>query len=195
MKILLAEDDDILRRIIAQMLRKLGYEVRETANGEEAWTVLLAESIRIVISDWMMPVVDGLALCRRIRGDPAARYVYFVLLTVQDATDENKRLAADAGVDDFLTKPLNPTDLWLRIRVAERIVAATARVRELEELLPICTYCKKVRSDGTYWQQIESYLREHTGSRLSHSICPECYQSVVLPQLQAQGIRPPSPLP
>lgn len=192
MKILVAEDDHVLRRVIARSLSALGHHVLEAADGEEAWLRLRAEPIRIVISDWIMPAPDGLELCRRIRRDPAARYVYFILLTVKDATEANKHEAADAGVDDFLTKPLNSSELWLRLRVAERLIAATARVRELESLLPICTYCKKIRGDGNSWQQIESYLREHTDSKLSHSICPDCYQNVVIPQMRADGIQPPA---
>jgi sigma-B regulation protein RsbU (phosphoserine phosphatase) len=192
MKILAAEDDDILRVILTRTLRKLGHEVVEAADGRTAWDRFQAEPVRIVVSDWMMPHVSGLELCQRIRARDAADYTYFILLTVQDATEENKRKAADAGVDDFLVKPLNATDLWLRLRVAERIIHGTTRIRQLEGLLPICGYCKKIRNDQDYWQQIESYVREHTGAKLSHSICPDCYERVVIPQLKSAGI-PPAP--
>jgi sigma-B regulation protein RsbU (phosphoserine phosphatase) len=192
MKILAAEDDDVLRTVLAHTLRKLGHEVVEAVNGEDAWARLQTTPFRIVVSDWMMPKVSGLELCQRIRARESADYVYFILLTVLDANEENKRKAADVGVDDFLVKPLNPTDLWLRLRVAERIIHCASRVRQLEELLPVCGYCKKVRNDQDYWQQIESYIREHTGAKLSHSICPDCYERVVIPQLKAAGI-PPAP--
>lgn len=191
MRILVAEDDPILRVIVTQTLRKLGHGVVAAADGEEAWTHLQQEPLRIVVSDWMMPRLDGLALCRRIRADAGREYVYFIVLTVQDATEVNRRVAADAGVDDFLTKPLNPTDLWLRLRVAERIIACSTRVRELERLLPICSYCRKVRDDRDYWQQIENYLREQVGSRFSHSVCPDCYERTVVPRLRAAGLNAP----
>ncbi len=191
MKILAAEDDPVLCLILAQTLRKLGHEVVEAADGQMAWDCLQKDPARIVVSDWMMPFIDGLELCRRIRACDTQDYTYFILLTVQDATEENKRKAADAGVDDFLTKPLNPTDLWLRLRVAERIIHCASRVRQLEGLLPICSYCKKIRNDRDYWQQIEGYFREQTGARFSHSICPDCYQRVVIPQLKSAGLNAP----
>lgn len=190
MKILAAEDDPVLLRVLVQTLRKLGHEVVEAADGRAAWAALQASPVRIVVSDWMMPGLDGLELCRRIRARESPDYIYFILLTVQDATAENKRKAADAGVDDFLVKPLNPVDLWLRLRVAERIIHSATRISQLEGLLPICSYCRKVRNDHNYWQQIEGYVREHTGARLSHSICPDCYERVVIPQLKSAGIRP-----
>jgi DNA-binding response OmpR family regulator len=131
-----------------------------------------------------MPGVDGLELCRRIRRRVDAEYVYFILVTARDATKENQEEAADAGVDDFLTKPLDVSELWTRLRVAERILRYTTQVRQLEELLPICSYCKKIRDDRNYWQQIEGYISERTGSDFSHSVCPDCYSRVVLPELE-----------
>lgn len=140
--------------------------------------------VRVVVSDWMMPRLDGLGLCQRIRSRIDGEYVYFILLTSSNATEENQRAAADAGVDDFLTKPLNVTELWTRLRVAERILRYTTQVRQLEKLMPICTYCKKIRDDQNYWQQIEGYINERTGSEFSHSICPDCYTRVVVPELE-----------
>ena len=188
--VLAAEDDDVLRLVLAMTLRKLGHEVVEAANGQIAWECLQANPIRIVVSDWMMPLVSGLELCQRIRARATNDYTYFILLTVQDATEENKRKAADAGVDDFLVKPLNATELWLRLRVAERIVRCASRVRQLEGLLPICSHCRKIRNDQDYWQQIEGYFQEHTGAKFSHSVCPDCYERIVVPEMKSAGITP-----
>jgi phosphoserine phosphatase RsbU/P len=196
MKVLTVEDDEIARTILRQALRKLGHEVIEAFDGEEAWTRLQAEPVRVVVSDWMMPNLDGLDLCRRIRARKSEDYVYFILLTVRDASDQNQRAATDAGVDDFLTKPLALQELWMRLQVAERILRYTTRVHQLEQMLPICSYCKKVRNDSNYWQQIESYIKERTGSDFSHSVCPDCYQRIVLPDIQnaikSAGKQPPT---
>ncbi|MCC6415225.1 MAG: response regulator [Opitutaceae bacterium] len=183
-KVLAVEDDAVARRVLVQALTKLGHEVIAAADGEEAWQLLQAEPIRLVVSDWMMPGLDGLELCRRIRERPREDYVYFILLTGVDATEQNQREAADAGVDDFLTKPLKFNELWMRLRVAGRILGYTRQVRQLEELMPICSYCKKIRDDQNYWQQIEGYINERTGSEFSHSVCPDCYQRVVLPEIE-----------
>ncbi len=68
--------------------------------------------------------------------------------------------------------------------IGERILKYTTQVRQLEELLPICSYCKKIRDDKNYWQQMEGYINERTGSEFSHSICPDCYQRVIVPELE-----------
>jgi len=195
-KILAVEDDVVSRAVLRTALRRLKHDVIEAVDGEDAWVKLQAEPVRVVVSDWMMPRADGLDLCRRIRAQRGKDYTYFILLTSRDATEENQRAAADAGVDDFLTKPLDLPELWTRLRVAERILHYTTQVRQLEELLPICSYCKKIRDDQNYWQQMEGYINERTGSEFSHSVCPDCYTRVVIPELEqvkaAHAAKPPT---
>ncbi|PTX95511.1 response regulator [Opitutus sp. ER46] len=183
MKILAVEDDAVARAVLRQALRRLGHDVIEAHDGDAAWNLLNDDVVRVVVSDWVMPRADGLELCRRIRERTGVEYIYFILLTGLDATNDNQRTAADAGVDDFLTKPLNVAELWTRLRVAERILRYTTQVRQLEQMLPICSYCKKIRDDQNYWQQIEGYISERTGSDFSHSVCPDCYERVVIPEI------------
>ena len=85
----------------------------------------------------------------------------------------------DAGVDDFLPKPLDREAITMRLRVAERIVEFATQLRQLKELLPICMYCKKIRDDENYWHAVESYISQQTGSNFSHGICPECFEKHV----------------
>ncbi|MDE3084344.1 MAG: response regulator [Verrucomicrobiota bacterium] len=184
MNILAVEDDVTARKILRQALHKLGHTVLEASDGEEAWKHLESGNVRVVVSDWSMPRLDGLDLCRRVRARPTNDYVYFILLTALSASDVNQRSAADAGVDDFLTKPLDTPELWMRLRVAERILRYATQVHQLEAFLPICSYCKKIRDDHNYWQQIEAYINARTGTDFSHSVCPDCYQRVVLPELE-----------
>jgi CheY-like chemotaxis protein len=194
-KILAVEDDPVARAILHQALLRLGHEVVDAADGAEALRLLEKEPVRVIVSDWMMPEMDGLALCRAVRGRVQADYVYFILLTSRTADVDNQREAIEAGVDDFLSKPLNAQDIWMRLRVAERILRYATEVRQLEAFLPICGYCKKVRDDQNYWQQIESYINERTGTDFSHSVCPDCYQRVVMPELEklrAAAPKPPS---
>ena len=193
MKILAVEDDAVARAVLRKALQRLGHDLIEAPDGEAAWELLQTESVRVVVSDWMMPNTDGLDLCRRIRARPGKDYIYFILLTSRDATEENSRAAADAGVDDFLTKPLDLPELWTRLRVAERILHYTTQVRQLEELLPICSYCKKIRDDKNYWQQMEGYINERTGSEFSHSVCPDCYQRIVIPEIEKLKVTAASP--
>jgi len=184
LKILTVEDDLVARKILVQALHRLGYKTAEATNGEEALSVIEHEPVRVIVSDWLMPGIDGLELCRQIRRRVNTEYTYFILLTSREADPTNQREAIDAGVDDFLTKPLDMQELWMRLRVSERILKFTTQVRQLEAFLPICSYCKKVRDDQNYWQQIEGYINERTGSEFSHSICPDCYQRVIIPELE-----------
>ncbi len=193
MKILAVEDDAVARAVLRKALHRLGHDVVEAHDGDAAWRQLQTEPVRVVVSDWMMPHSDGLELCQRIRRRTGQEYIYFILLTSRDATEENSRAAADAGVDDFLTKPLDLAELWTRLRVAERILGYTKQVRQLEELLPICSYCKKIRDDRNYWQQMEGYISERTGSDFSHSVCPDCYTRVVLPEIEKLHVAPAAP--
>lgn len=195
MKILAVEDDAVARAVLRQALLRLGHEVVEARDGAEALKVLAKEPVRIVVSDWMMPELDGLGLCRAVRERLNADYVYFILLTSREADVDNQREAIDAGVDDFLTKPLDLQEIWMRLRVAERILRYATEVRQLEAFLPICGYCKKVRDDQNYWQQIESYINERTGTDFSHSVCPDCYQRVVVPELEKLRASAPSAVP
>jgi uncharacterized protein with PIN domain len=87
-------------------------------------------------------------------------------------------------VDDFMTKPIDMAALWMRLRVAERVIKYTTQLHRLEEMMPMCSYCKKIRDDSNYWQQIETYINERTGTEISHSVCPDCYKRVVLPELE-----------
>ena len=185
MKILAVEDDIVARKILVQALHRLGHDVIEAKDGHEALAHLEREPARVIVSDWIMPGIDGLELCRQVRARVNSEYVYFILLTSREADHANQREAIEAGVDDFLKKPLDLQELWMRLRVSERILRYATQVQQLEAFLPICSYCKKVRDDQNYWQQIEGYINARTGSEFSHSVCPDCYTRVIVPELEA----------
>ena len=190
MKILAVEDDPVASLMIEALLKSMGHEVILAADGNDALAALQRTPVRVVVSDWQMVGGDGLELCRKIRAMPGD-YVYFILLTQHEATDGNERLAMQAGVDDFLTKPVRPRDMRMRLHVAERILGYTQQVKQLETFLPICGYCKKIRDDKNYWEQVETYISKHTGSQFSHGVCPDCYQNVLLPEMTRLGISDP----
>jgi PleD family two-component response regulator len=185
MKILIAEDEAVSARVLKLLLEKEGHGVVVAGDGEAAWGRYQEEPVRVIISDWAMPGMDGLQLCRKVRELPRRDYTYFILLTGADTGRENLRLAMDSGVDDFLSKPIDREVLSMRLRVADRILDYARQIRVLKELLPICMYCKRIRDDGDYWQQVESYIHAHTGSNFSHGICPDCFSR----EFPAQGVR------
>lgn len=174
MKVLIAEDDRTNRALLQGSLMKLGYEVIETVNGASAWDALGRTGARIVVSDWVMPDIDGLELCRRVRARKEAPYVYFILLTGKMLGAGHYAKAMDEGVDDFLTKPLDVDALRIRLKVAERIVQLTERVRTLEGILPMCAYCRRIRDERGAYQNLEDFVSDKTTAQFSHGVCPEC---------------------
>ncbi len=179
MKILLVEDDPVSLKILQLTLQQFGHEVVTATDGAMAWEAFDREPVRVVISDWMMPQIGGLELCQRIRNRPRTEYTYFILVTAINTGRDNLRQAMDAGIDDFLAKPLDREAVMMRLRVAERILEFTTQIRVLKELLPMCMYCKRVRADRDFWSRVESYIHAQTGSHVSHGICPECFTQQV----------------
>src|SRR5256886_3163544 len=121
MDILVADDDRTARFLLSSTLIELGHSVTEATNGCDAWEAWKREHHQLVISDWMMPGIDGLELCRRIRAEEASGFAYIVLITAR-AGKANYLDAMDSGVDDFLRKPFERDRLIARVRVAMRIL-------------------------------------------------------------------------
>jgi DNA-binding response OmpR family regulator len=119
MKILVVDDDAISRDTLAEMLRKHRYGVVTAASGREALEILVQGDCRMVISDWVMPEVNGPTLCRAIRKGEFSSYVYIILLTVRKSHEDVVE-GLSAGADDFMTKPFYPSELRVRIRAGER---------------------------------------------------------------------------
>ena len=121
MKILIAEDDRDSRELLCWILVKLGYQVVATKNGKEAWEAFRRGRFRLVISDVLMPEIDGLELCRRIRKHKQSKYTYVIMITALIGKKDYLE-GMEAGADDFVTKPFDPDELKARLRVAERII-------------------------------------------------------------------------
>lgn len=131
MKVLIAEDNLVSRRMLETFLRKWGYDIVITTNGREAWEVLQEpEAPNLVISDWMMPDMDGLELCRRIREMERAEYIYFIILTSK-GKKEDVITGLEAGADDYLIKPFNQDELKYRVKIGERIIELERRILRL----------------------------------------------------------------
>jgi phosphoserine phosphatase RsbU/P len=134
-KILIADDDSIPRRLLHAALVKAGHEVVSTCDGVEAWQALQqADAPRLVILDWLMPGLDGVEICRRVRQRDAAPYTYLLLLTSKDRK-EDLITGLEAGADDYLTKPFDPQELQVRLRTGQRILdLQTALLTSLDQL-------------------------------------------------------------
>jgi len=196
-RILIAEDDRVSRRLLEARLLKDGHEVVLAEDGAQAWEALQKDpSILLAILDWNMPGLTGPEICQSVRQIQTDQPPYLILLTSRD-TREDIVSGLQAGANDYVTKPFDFDELRARVQVGERVIQlqksvadhvkelenALANVKMLQGLLPICLYCKKIRDDQNYWQQLDKYVAEHTKARFSHGICPECYEKVVKPEL------------
>lgn len=198
MKVLIAEDDLTTRHRLEKILTRWGYEAVVCSDGKQAWEELQdTNAPRLAILDWMMPEMDGVEVCRCLRKIDTQDPVYVILLTARGKW-ENIVCGLDAGADDYIVKPFEPGELQARIRVGCRVLQLQSKlvnhikelqdsiqhVKTLQGFLPICSYCKKIRDDNNYWQKIEKYISEHSDTRFTHSVCPECYERCVKPELE-----------
>ena len=199
MKVLIADDDAVTRRLLETTLKSWGYEVCTATDGVEALRILEERLCpEMALLDWQMPGKDGPEVCRDIRARPQTLPVYIILLTSVGGR-QNLIQGLQSGADDYVTKPFDRDELRARLEVGRRIVElqlslaarvqqledALARVKQLQGLVPICSYCKKIRNDRNYWQQLESYLSDHSEAQFSHGICPECYEKIVKAELHS----------
>ena len=188
-RVLIADDDERPRQLLAHYLKNWGFHVTACRDGNEALQMLEAEHAPVLaLIDWKMPGLEGVEICRRLRGRPGRhRYTYIILVTGQS----DAAAGLEAGADDFVTKPYNVDELRARLTVGQRVIGLERRLAEhIEKLrealdqigqLPdvgamvcICPECKRARDGQKHWQPVETYLHEHTGANLMHQTCPDC---------------------
>ncbi|MCE9561455.1 MAG: response regulator [Planctomycetes bacterium] len=190
MRILIADDETVSRTILERTIKSWGHEAVSAADGLLAWEVLQRDDApKLAILDWMMPGLEGPAVCRLARDLRRTVPTYTILLTAKDNPDDIVA-GLESGADDYVTKPFNRAELQSRIRVGERVVGlqmgladrvreleeSLARVRVLQGLLPVCAWCKRIRNDQDYWQSVEEYMVEVTDCKITHGICPACLE-------------------
>ena len=208
MNVLVADDHDVNRKLLRTILAAEGYHVFEAANGVDALNVLETATAPLVgLIDWEMPKMEGIEVCQQARLRQTTTPLFLILVTVRDSK-QDVVAGLLAGANDYITKPFDKTELLARVKVGTQMVnlqqTLTERVDELKEalfnvkqlsgLLPICSYCKKIRDDQNYWQQVESYVGKHSEAKFSHSICPTCYEEHIKPQMIQLGVDPDAPI-
>jgi sigma-B regulation protein RsbU (phosphoserine phosphatase) len=192
MQVLIAEDDRVTGELLARTLKRWDHPTTLVGDGAQAWEFLRTSAApTLAILDWMMPEMDGPEICRRVRAELGLANMYLLLVTARESPGDIVA-GLDAGADDYIVKPFDPEELRARVAVGVRVLAlqqklaerveelqaALSNVKQLRGLLPICSYCKRIRGDDQYWQQVEGYVAEHSDAQFSHGICPSCYVKV-----------------
>jgi phosphoserine phosphatase RsbU/P len=191
-QVVIAEDDRVTGEILARTLQRWNYATTLVGDGADAWARLhAATEPTLAILDWMMPGMDGPEVCRRVREELPLANMYLLLVTARESRGDVVA-GLDAGADDYVIKPFDPEELRARVAVGARVLAlqqklaervaelqtALSNVKQLRGLLPICSYCKRIRGDDQYWQQVEGYIAAHSDAQFSHGICPSCYATI-----------------
>lgn len=199
MRILIAEDDPISGKVMELLLKKNGHETVLATDGSMALEMLgQQDSPDLALLDWMMPGIEGVEVCRRIKQEESTKGKYIIMVTAREQKDDLIQ-ALNSGADDYLVKPVNKEELFARISVGQRILGlqqelrdkieklqeAKSTIKELNGLIPICSYCKKIRSDQNFWEQVESFVSNNSDAVFTHSICPECYEKKAVKSLDA----------
>lgn len=155
-KVLVVDDDELSLEMLENTLFQGGYDVTVAHNGCEAMEYVRTGQFHLVVSDWEMPEMSGLDLCRSIRERGRSRYIYVILLTSRAGTN-NVVEGLSAGADEFLTKPFDPQELFVRLRVGERILSLESRD------ITIFTLAKLAESrdleTGTHLERMREYCR------------------------------------
>ena len=156
MHILAVDDDELALMVIERDLVRAGYQVTTARDGREALEILRRGEVRMVISDWNMPGLNGISLCQAIRGEDSNRYIYCILLTANDSA-EHAVIGLSAGADDFMSKPFNPAELIFRVRAGERVLMLESHNAALFEIAKLAE--SRDPESGAHVDRVQSYSR------------------------------------
>ena len=188
-RVLVAEDDFIVSKEITRALKKIGYkQIGMASDGEEA--IEMTQKLRpdIILMDIKMPKLDGLRAAAKIQESCPTPVV---VLTAHESQAMVKK-ASKMGVSSFLTKPPKVNEIERAViialarhkdfmelrRVNKKLKKAMDEIKTLKGFIPICAWCKKIRNDEGYWEQLDIYIRKHSEAEFSHSICPKCKKKI-----------------
>lgn len=193
MLIYVVDDDAINLKLMKTVLNQSGFDnVLLFSSGESMLNELDTTHPDLILLDIMMPGLSGYDVIHRVKTHTKCAHVPIIMVTAAPLEDDMEplRRSFELGAMDYIAKPLSSIELVMRVQSALRLERqrqqleyAADKIRSLERLLPICSYCKKVRDDRNYWQDVEVYITAHTDAQFSHSVCPNCYERHIKPQL------------
>ncbi|MCD4650799.1 MAG: response regulator [Candidatus Cloacimonetes bacterium] len=187
------DNDPSIVQLIEELLKEANFtRINGFHSGQDVLKAMGSCKPDIILSDIFMPGMDGYELCRLIKEDKRFSRIPIIMITAAPMFDsEPLRKSFESGAVDFISKPISRIELTARVTSSLRLefqrqelVQALSEVKTLEGLLPICSYCKKIRNDKDYWEEIEAYIQSHSQARFSHGICPDCYNKHIRPEME-----------
>ena len=187
-QILIVDDDPDVLFATTRIVKSGGYPVLSATSGEECMTMVQKHKPDLILLDVVLPDAEGLSICKKIKADPDLKPPFVVLLSGVKIASDLRAEGLESGADGYIARPISNRELLARVeamvrimkaererdRVIEKLQEALARVKELSGLLPICSFCKKIRDDQGYWEEVDAYIRDHSEVIFSHSVCPAC---------------------
>lgn len=191
-----AVDDDMINlKLLKTILSQNHFEkVQIIYSGEELLKEINHELPDLILLDIMMPGMSGYEALEKIKAKNEWKHIPVIMITAAPLEEEMEplRRSFELGAMDYISKPFSAIELIMRVKSAlflekqrKDLEVALLTIKSLEKLLPICSYCKKIRSDESFWEEVEVYISDHTDTMFSHSICPDCYERHIKPQLEA----------
>jgi CheY-like chemotaxis protein len=190
-RILIVEDDPYFQRVLHKRLQKDGYQVQTAGDGREGMKAIVAWEPHLVISDWMMPEVDGLELCQSVKTGLREAAPYFILLTARGELSD-RLLGLETGADDYVIKPCEQAELMARVKAGLRVIMLTRELQDtvvqlrdvqngngnghapLPELIAICSHCHKIRTEENVWLEAGEFLTTRLHAKFTDGTCPGC---------------------
>jgi len=192
-RVLVVEDDPFFQRVLQKRLSAESYQVQTAADGREGMKAIVTWEPDLVISDWMMPEVDGLELCQSVKTGLRESAPYFILLTAKGELSD-RLLGLETGADDYLVKPCDQAELMARVRAGLRIVLLTRELRDTllrlhrsehqggggsapgssHGLQAVCALCRRGKTGEHEWIEIEDFLTSRGITGFDRSVCPAC---------------------
>ncbi|MEK7329324.1 MAG: response regulator [Candidatus Eisenbacteria bacterium] len=205
-KVLIVEDDPFFLRVLQKRIASEGYQVMAAADGREGMKAIVTFEPDLVVSDWMMPELDGLELCQSVKTGLREAAPYFILLTAKGEISD-KLLGLETGADDYLIKPCDQGELMARVRAGVRIVSLTQQLRRTvadlqvanAELglagaaggpaapgIAVCAGCRRVRTGDGDWRELDQLVAHHAEAGPDAGLCPDCARAAT------RDLRPPA---
>jgi PleD family two-component response regulator len=198
--ILVVDDNPDNLRLLSGILKAQDYKIRLAPNGQRALATIRKEAPDLILLDIMMPVMDGFEVCRRLKADKQTVGIPIIFISALHETTEKVKAFSLGGVD-YVTKPFRSEEVLARVRTHltlrflqlqleeknSALQKALDEIKVLRGCLPICAACKKIRNDDGYWEQIESYISNHSEAHFSHGCCQECAKKLYPDYVDANG--------